>query len=92
MWPPLVKVEQFDYITKIVYPAFIILLIALALVIVTELYIRRQDRLQQKRFHKLNDDALKQAEKDLLIRGWALTKLIFSNYQKSKIVNVLCSK
>ena len=54
--------------TNIVYPALVVLVLALLMVLLTELYIRRQERQSQRHFHKLNEAELKRVEQELLMK------------------------
>ena len=59
--------RQLDYMTKIVYPALVVLFLALLMVLLTELYIRRQGRQSQRQFQKLNENELKRVEQENLL-------------------------
>ena len=59
--------RQLDYMTKIVYPALVVLFLALLMVALTELYIRRQGRQSQRQFQKLNENELKRVEQENLL-------------------------
>lgn len=49
--------------SKIVYPALVVLVLSILMVVVTEIYVRCTER---RRFTRLNNEALDEAKRELL--------------------------
>ena len=73
--------------TNIVYPALVVLALALLMVLLTELYIRRQERQSQRHFHKLNEAELKRVEQELLMKKWKRNNLYKINKKIKSLSN-----
>ena len=57
--------------SKIVYPALVVLVLSILMVVVTEVYVRFTER---RRFTRLNNEALDDARKELLAQEAAQQK------------------
>ena len=57
--------------SKIVYPALVVLVLSILMVVVTEIYVRLTER---RRFTRLNNEALDDAKRELLAQEAAQQK------------------